>query len=190
MTERVQHHCADVDHKVAYYAPVPAQSPPRSFSFNRLVVLSSLFAFLLLLFISSTMLLRKSAVPQESPILSPTQVPDGISPIPREAVRLMNGYAIIYPPDRREDGSMIVLDKDGSVIARHRIPASPPAVALPELHEVPIPWWYSNRWVLFSGGIFLAAIALLTWMMISRRKRADHTLSITMGYLGPLAHKT
>jgi len=124
------------------------------------------------------------------------------SRIPRGAVRLKDGYAVVNSPEFREgiifsngqpitiqsgeDGSIILLDEHGEVMARYAIPWGPPPFAL-EFQEAAIPWWYANRAILFAGILFAAAIALFTWMIVSRRRRAEHTLGITMDYLRPLA---
>jgi hypothetical protein len=188
--QRVQHQCADVDHQIYSTLESSVQPQARSVSWNRAVWLSFATALFLLIFVSSMWLTYRSAVPKAESILSPLQsvLRERFSRIPRGAVRLPNGYAVVNPPEGAKNGSIIVLDKLGEVIARYTIPLGPPPLILPEPHEVAIPWWYTNRVILYGGSLFAVAIALFTWMIMSRRKRASDTLSITMDYLRPLAH--
>jgi hypothetical protein len=188
--QRVQHLCTNVDHQLCSTLESSVQLQARSVSWNRAVWLSFATAVLLLISISSMMLLHKSAVPKTGSILSPLQsvLVERISRIPRGAVRLPNGYAVVNAPEGAKDGSIMVLDKLGEVVARYTIPLGPPPLVLPEPHEVALPWWYTNRAILILGSFFAATIALFTWMIMSRRRRASYTLNMTMDYLRPLAH--
>jgi hypothetical protein len=186
LRQRVQHVCVDVDHQLADNAFVSSSQPQaRSVSRKLAVWLSCATALLLLIFMYSMMLKRKFAVSVAT--LLPSQGQTRFSRIPSGAVRLTNGYAVVNPPEGGKDGSIVELDKDGDVIASHAIPLGPRLVP-PEAHEVAIPWWYANRAILFSASLFAISIALFTWTITTRRRRASHALSITMDYLRPLAH--
>jgi hypothetical protein len=109
--------------------------------------------------------------------------------IPKGAIKIRKGYALVNPPSEGFDGSIVVLDNRGAIIERYSIPYGPPAVSLPEPHTFELPWWYANLSILLSViGLGLMAILFASAIRLSRR-RARETLSITLYYLNGLATK-
>src|SRR6202171_909853 len=108
--QRVHHLCVDLDQQLAYNTLVSSVQPQaRSFSWKRAGWLSFATALLLLIFILSMMLHRRSPAPV---LFARLPLAMRLSPIPRGAVRLTNGYAVVNAPEGGKEGSIIVLDKD------------------------------------------------------------------------------
>jgi TIR domain-containing protein len=188
--QRVHHQCADVDHNQARNSLASSDEPKAASStWKRWAWLSFASALLLLIFIFGIVLPRRSKTGANGYAAHAQVLESRYWPIPKGAVRLKNGYALVKPPERDENGSIVLLNKHGDVVDRYTIASGSAPLVLPAFREVEMPWWYAYRRILYVVGLFAVMVALFTWRIVSRRDRANQTLSITMDYLRPLAQE-
>jgi hypothetical protein len=183
---RVQHDCGGIDH-ARPGTPFPEGAPSPSEPNRKILFASALagltcFVAVLLLWMPRFMKNSGAESMPSTSVPAGVNTPGEVSRIPRNAIRVPEGYLVIEPPIGSR-GSISELDKRGRLVASYDIPSLAPSPPLPEMRETPLPKWYVQRvpflWI--CGGIALAAVLIRA--IFKRRQRTQQTVTLTLGFL-------